>query len=319
MIWIHESTITEETLSFLSSKLRSTLPIYIEQLSLNSNPHIIKLYEQTTLAGLFFGERDEQTKHIFELKLAAVESNVKINSDFWAEFKDSCMEHDFLGIVCYYLSKSTLFNIPIEEIERIFHCSDIIRFGLSYRDYGKIEKILRKTDLDHLSYNQKFEIVSNKKSKNFQVVRIRDVSLSEFEGLYKSYIESDTNRIVKQLIMHFPKYQTHYITRIFSGDFGIIDEDLSMAIKFEGSLAGYILTTIQKGKRAFVHDFNVHPRFQRLGLGKILIRNMLIKCFEEKKCEFVEGLIEDSHFMRKFYESLGGKINKIAKEGIWIF
>lgn len=89
---IHENIITKEVQSFLISKLGLSLPNYFDQLSLNSNPHIIIFYKQSRFIGFFWGERIEQVREVFELKLVIFEKNFVIHEDFWSEFIQSCVK-----------------------------------------------------------------------------------------------------------------------------------------------------------------------------------------------------------------------------------
>jgi len=315
---IHEKKFTKEILSFLKSNLGSFLSNYMDQLSLNANPHIIVVYYQSEVIGVFLGERSEQIATVYELKLIVFKIKVQLDSNFWNRFRESCIKVGLSVVVCLYLDSSMSINIPIEDLSRNFHCSDVIRMGINYEDYVKIESSLGKTDLDYLVFGRNFPLNMNGVSKIIQAAEIGSVSIAEYIKLYDSYREMETQRIIKKIINRFPEYQTQMLIRTLKGDFGVIDKDISMALRCEGELIGYILVTINERNQAFILEVNVHPKFQGLGLGALLVRNSSIKCFEYKKCTIVKGLIEKNHLMRDFYEKWGSTILKEGKEGIWI-
>ena len=314
----HINTLSEETLEFLKENLGSSFQNYTEQLSLYSHPYIINFYKNSELIGEFLGERIGTTSEIYELKLVVFKESVSLDQQFWEVFKISCSNHKISAIISYYLDSTISINFPFDEISQKFTCSDVTRIGIDFKTYNEIEKYLGKTEMDYLAFGQQFTIKDGKITKLFQTINTEQIALKEYRSLFESYTGIETQRIIKRIILHYPEYQDSILIRTLNGDFGKLDLETSIALRCEGELAGYILVTINDLNQAFILEVNVHPKYQGLGLGAILLRNACIKCFEQKKCALVKGLIEKSHFMRNFYEKWGSTILKEGKEGIWI-
>jgi aminoglycoside 3-N-acetyltransferase I len=83
--------------------------------------------------------------------------------------------------------------------------------------------------------------------------------------------------------------------------------------KVAGAVAAFELPMYYyRGSEMFIYDIAVKPEFQRKGIGKKLLKALILYCKKKNIREiFVAADEEDAHAL-KFYQSTGGKAGKVV-------
>lgn len=325
MKWNHEEEF-ENVAAFLG-KLFDKTPEDISDKFLNiPETYVLAFKEETDIKGVLVSIRDEKAYNIMELLYAAFEPNLNFKEgNVFNKLMNFCKKEYIDVIFAHTINENSFVNIDIGKLTNLVAIYMKVGMNLSLSDYkekwyDKEKNELHKISTDNLEFHKKFKVSRKKKSKKFTLVGLKEISWTKVAELQnKVYSGIDFEDNINILSKNSVDYNISLITRLFSGYYGSLSEETSyFALTDEGELAGYIITLAPINQRGFIVDFVVDPSYQSFGLGKALLRNTIIKYFEELNCENIGSAVTLANKRAVgMYQENGFEIKgKEEKEGI---
>ena len=81
--------------------------------------------------------------------------------------------------------------------------------------------------------------------------------------------------------------------------------------KLVGGVIAFEMTPLHGRRELYMYDIAVHPQYQRLGIGKLLIRHMGKICKEKEITSFFVEAEDDDDDAVNFYRGIGGREIKV--------
>ncbi len=206
--------------------------------------------------------------------------------------KQWCKKHKIRAIIYSPFKDINFININLDLLKNQLLTFKRIAMNLSFEDYMEI--ILQKNiqlspcSIDFLEFNQ--EIALKKlPGKKFYVKSIPSLSKEKFVNLqHKTYSAVKFDDNVKILSNLFFEYNQTMINNLFSDFYDPIDLTISFAIVNSAKkLVAYVLCLQIRQDKGFIIDLNVNPDYQGFGIGSLLLKNVIVKYFEERNCRSI--------------------------------
>ncbi len=292
MKWNHEEEF--DNASKFLGKLFNKTPEEIKERFVNiPEMYVLSFKDDSEIKGVIISVRDDRSYNILEVLFVAFEPDFDFKkANLFNKLNNFCKKEYIDVIFSHTITENSFVNINIEKLTEMITTQKraLMYLALSdYKDkwYDKEKNELPKLITDHFKFQKKFKVSRNKKSKKFTIVGVNDVSwVKVAEVQNKVYANVDFEDNMSILSKKTVDFNVSLIKKLFSGYYGTLSSENSyIALTEEGNVAGYIVNLAPTDKRGYIADFAVDPLYQGYGLGKALLRNTVIKYFEQMDCE----------------------------------
>jgi ribosomal protein S18 acetylase RimI-like enzyme len=292
MKWNHEKEF-DDVAKFLGKLFNKTPEEISERFVDIPEMYVLTFKDDSEIKGVIVSIRDDRAYNILEILFVAFEPSFDFKkTNLFNKLNNYCKKEYIDVIFTHTISENSFVNIDIEQLSKVITIHDRALMKLSLSDYKEkwydpIKEELPKIPNDKIGFQKKFKSSRGKKSKKFQFVSVHDISWSKVADVQnKVYSNTEFKDNLHLLSKNTLDYNNSLIKRLFSGYYGqLCEENSYIALTDDGEVAGYIVNLDPVDKRGYIADFAVEPSNQGYGLGKVLLRNAVIKYFEELGCE----------------------------------
>ena len=294
MKWNHE--IEFDNIANFLGKLFNKTPEAIKERFVNiPDMYVLAFKDDSDIKGVMVSIRNDKADNILETIYVAFEPDFNFKeTNVFNKLNNFCKTEYIDLVFAQTISENSFVNVDIEKLSQIITLNTRVLMKLTISDYkekwyDKEKGELPKISSDKLDFNKKFKVSGEKKSKKFTVISLNEVSWVKVAELQnKVYANLDLKDNLSIISKKTIDYNISLITKLFSGFYGhLSDTNSYIALSDAGEVAGYIVNLEPSNKKGFIADFAVDPSFQGYGLGKVLLRNTVIKYFEQLDCDSI--------------------------------
>lgn len=258
-----------------------------------SNPHTLACFDnnKNIIAATVFSSFSKSILvHHWTIFASAIGS-LPISSIF-KSLKKWCKKNKIRAIIYSPFKDTNFININLDLLRTQLLTFKRIAMNLSFEDYMQIilEKNIQLSpgSIDFLEFDQEI-FLKKLPRKKFYAKSIPSIAKEEFVNLQnKTYSAVKFDDNVKMLSKLSMEYNETMINNLFSGFYDAIDHKTSFAVlNNTKKLVAYVLCLQKKRDKGFVIDLNVDPDYQGFGIGSLLLKNVIVKYFEQGNCRSI--------------------------------
>ncbi|MCK5158168.1 MAG: GNAT family N-acetyltransferase, partial [Candidatus Heimdallarchaeota archaeon] len=220
----------------------------------------------------------------------------------------------------YVLPKSYKHNAAYELMKSLSILAFYLNFNylrlqakLPFNKEPSFEENLEKNGFKIITRNEMFLEMADVLDYSFTLPEgyaFEPFTLEKLDEIMQVVV--DTNPVSHPDYYIYPEFQKVETAKQFLGqatdDFLAITPLLNPQLVYDGKIVGTSLVFTFQDKSAYIGSMNIHPDYQRKGLGRALLKNIILECSRKGVIKIGLAVTTSNESAYKLYQSEGFKV-----------